>query len=96
MGIPYSFYRNAGRLVSQVVFNAGKHVLECGTFPAPVAESRTVYYSQIFKRRQQWKNREIIRSSTPVDAVQLRLQDLVHHEMHSSISEMYVIQTNDG
>ena len=33
-GIPYSLYRCAGGLGSQVLFNAYKHVLECGTIPA--------------------------------------------------------------
>ena len=42
-GIPYSFYRCAGRLGSQVLFNAYKHVLEGGTIPALFAESRTVF-----------------------------------------------------
>ena len=41
--IPYSFYRCAGGLGSQVLFNAHKHVLEGGTIPALFAESRTVF-----------------------------------------------------
>ena len=42
-GITYSFYRCAGRLGSQVLFNAYKHVVEGGTIPALFTESRTVF-----------------------------------------------------
>ena len=42
-GIPCSFYRCAGKLGSQVLFNAYKHVLEGGAVPALFAESRTVF-----------------------------------------------------
>ena len=42
-GIPNSLHRCAGRLGSQFLFNACKHVLEGGTVPAPLAESSTVF-----------------------------------------------------
>ena len=42
-GIPKSLFKCAGRLGSQFLFNAYKHVLEGGTIPAPFAESRTVF-----------------------------------------------------
>ena len=38
-----SFYRCAGGLGSQFLFNAYKHVLEGGAIPVPLAESRTVF-----------------------------------------------------
>ena len=42
-GIPYSFYRCAGGLGSQFLYNAYKHVLEGGAIPAFFPESRTVF-----------------------------------------------------
>ena len=38
-GIPYSFYRCAGGLGSQILFNVYNNVLEGGAIPAPFAES---------------------------------------------------------
>ena len=42
-GIPYGAWRCAGGLVSQLLFNEYKHVLEGGAIPALFAESRTVF-----------------------------------------------------
>ena len=58
-GIPYNFYSCAGRLGSQVLFNAYKHLLEGGTVPALVAESRTVF---IYSKSDVDKHGRIVRS----------------------------------
>ena len=62
-------------------------------YPCAICRQYNRVYSQVFRRRQQWKNCEIIGGPTSVDAVQLRLQDsyssnlsrpsLVHHEMYT-------------
>ena len=105
-GIPYSFYRCAGGLGSQVLFNAYKHVLEGGTIPALFAESRTVF---IPKSSHVHNDGRIVRSPEalrPLTLRILRLQDsylgnlyrpsLVNHEMHTLFTKMHLIQTNDG
>ena len=91
-GIPFGACRCAGGLGSQFLFNADKYLLEGGTVPEHFAESRTVFISKT--------------SDIDVDVVQLRLQDihhsnlsrppLVHHEMHTSLAEMHLFQTDDG
>ena len=58
-GIPYSFYRCAGALGSQVLFNAYTPVLEGGTIPALLAESRTLF---IPKSSEVDNNGRIVRS----------------------------------
>ena len=58
-------------------------------FPLPLPCSLLFYlsggllvvYSQVVRRRQQWKCREITGSPTPVDVVQLRLQDTHHSNL---------------
>ena len=77
-------------------------MLEGGAVPALFAESRTLF---IPKSSDVDNNGRIVRSLAPVDAVQLRLQDthhsdlwrisLVHHEMYTSFSEMYLSQAKD-
>ena len=65
-GIPYSFYRRAVGLGSRFLFCAYKHVLDGGTIPEFFAEIRTVFRHG---------------GLTPVDAVQLRLQDSYHGDL---------------
>ena len=94
-GIPYGAYRCAGRLGSQFLFNAYKYLLEGGTVPEHFAESRTVF---IPKTPDINDNGRIIR---PADALRpltqhLSRPPLVHHEMHTSFTEMHLFQANDG
>ena len=67
---------------------------------------RTVFIPKSSDVDNKWETCEIPSGLTPVDAVQLRLQDthhsnmlrpsLVYHEMYTSFSEMYPCQASDG
>ena len=105
-GIHHGAHRCAGGLGSKFLFNGYRAFLEGSAIPDGFAEWRTVFNTQDFWHWWQWKDHSISRRSSPVDIVQLRLQVsyfchlsrplLVHHEMHSSVTEMHLILTNDG
>ena len=95
-GIPYSFYRCAGDWAPD------KHVPEGGTVPALFAESRTVF---IPKSSDVDNNGRIVRSPEALRPLALCNCDCKilttatcrrFHEIYTSFSEMYFIQTNDG
>ena len=94
-------------LGSQFLFNAYRALLEGGTVPEHFAESRTVFFAELslspeLWHRWQWKDYSISRCTSSRDFVQLRLQasyfchlsipSLVHHEMHTSFTEMHQLQ----
>ena len=95
-GIPHGACRCADGLGSKFLLNAYRAVLEGSAIPDCFAESRTVF---IPKTSGIDDNGRIIRS--PADIVQLRLQtsyfchlsrpSLVHHEMHTSLTEMHLL-----
>ena len=72
-GIPYGLYRYAGGLGlqflrTQTCSGGWRH-------PCAICREQKCLYPQVLRRRQQWKDRVITGSPTPVDAVRLRLQD---------------------
>ena len=100
-GIPYGACKCARNLGSQFLFNAYRALLEGGTAHDHYAESRTVFTPQDSDIHDIGR---IIRSPDalrPLTYVQLRLQTsyfchlsrpaLVHHEMHSSFTEMHLL-----
>ena len=96
----------AGSLGSRFLYNAYKHVLECGAILVLFAESRTVFF---LKSSDVDNNGRIVRSPEalrPLTLCNCDFQDfhhsdlsrpsMVHHEMHAPLAKMYLLQTNDG
>ena len=105
-GIPYGAYRCTGGLGSQFLFNAYRACVEGVAIPDCCAESRTVFVTKISDIDD---NGRIIRSPDALRRLTLCNCDckllssailprpsLVHHEVHSSLTKMHLLQANDG
>ena len=103
-GIPYSFYSCAERDWVRRFYSTPTNT--CWSVPALFAESRTVSFP---KSSDVDNNGRIVRSPEALRPLTLcncdcklltsaicRGLNLVHHEMHTSFAEMYLLQANDG
>ena len=92
----------AGGLESTILFKVQKHVLTGGLVPLQFAAGRTVFIPNSIVVDD---NGFIVRSPDALRPLTL-CQDchfgdlsrppLVHHEMYTFISEMHLVQANDG